>query len=123
MERGLPNVRSGAQTDAKRAKGDDAEMLTRLLGPETSAANIREGLGASVDRSRSIAHRIANASTPGFAGALDAATAADGGAAAEGVDLEAEMVALADEQIRFDALTRMLQKVYAQVRASVRERS
>ncbi len=53
-------------------------------------------------------------------GALDAATAADGVAAAEGVDLESEMVALADEQIRFDALTRMLQKVYAQVRASVK---
>ena len=38
------------------------------------------------------------------------------------VDLETEMVALADEQIRFEAATRLLQKVYQQVRASVRER-
>lgn len=98
-------------------------MLTRLLGTDSTAARLREGLDASVVRARGIANRIANASTPGFAGALDAATAAQDGAAAEGVDLEAEMVALADEQIRFDAVSRLLQKVYAQVRSSVRERS
>lgn len=98
-------------------------MLTRLLGAETSAAQLREGLSASVVRTRAIAHRISNASTPGFGAALDAAAAAEGAAPAEGVDVEAEMVALADEQIRFEALTRMLQKVYAQVRASVRERT
>ena len=99
-------------------------MLTRLLGPETAAAKLREGLDASVVRARGIAHRIANASTPGanFQGALDAAAAQDGAQAAEGVDLEAEMVALADEQLRFDAVSRLLQKVYAQVRASVKER-
>ena len=98
-------------------------MLTRLLGSESAAARLREGLDASTARARGIAHRIANASTPNFAGALDAASAQDGTQpAAEGVDLEAEMVALADEQIRFDAVSRLLQKVYAQVRASVKER-
>ena len=98
-------------------------MLTRLLGPATSAAQLRDELSASVERTRTIAHRIANASTPGFGQALDAAVAAEGAEAATGVDVETEMVALADEQLRFEALTRMLQKVYAQVRASVRERS
>jgi flagellar basal body rod protein FlgB len=97
-------------------------MLTRLLGSESAAARLREGLNASTERARGIAHRIANASTPNFAGALDAAAAQDGTQPAEGVDLEAEMVALADEQIRFDAVSRLLQKVYAQVRASVKER-
>lgn len=99
-------------------------MLTRLLGSDSAAARLREGLNASTERARGIAHRIANASTPGatFEGALDAAAAQDGATAAEGVDLEAEMVALADEQIRFDAVSRLLQKVYAQVRASVKER-
>ena len=36
------------------------------------------------------------------------------------LDVSAEMVRLADEQIRFDAMSRMLSKVYQQVRASVR---
>ncbi len=98
-------------------------MLTRLLGPETNAARLREGLDASVVRARGIAHRIANVGTPGFAGALEAATAAEGTEAPQGVDLEKEMVELADEQIRFDALSRLLSKVYAGVRSSVRERS
>jgi flagellar basal body rod protein FlgB len=40
----------------------------------------------------------------------------------EAVDLEAEMVALADEQLRFEAAVKLLEQVYAQVRSSVRER-
>jgi flagellar basal body rod protein FlgB len=100
-------------------------MLTRLMGSESAVARLREGLDASTVRARGIAHRIANASTPGatFEGALDAAAAQDGATVAEGgVNLEAEMVALADEQIRFEAVSRLLQKVYAQVRSSVKER-
>jgi flagellar basal body rod protein FlgB len=94
-------------------------MIGRLMGPSTSVAQLKEGLDVSVERTRGIANRIANAANGGFAGALDSAQAG----ADPAVDLESEMVALADEQIRFDALTRLLQKTYAQVRASVKERS
>jgi flagellar basal body rod protein FlgB len=94
-------------------------MIGRLMGPSTSVAQLKEGLDVSVERTRGIANRIANAANGGFAGALDEAQAG----ADPTVDLEGEMVALADEQIRFDALTRLLQKTYAQVRASVKERS
>ncbi len=106
-------------------------MFTRLMGPESAAALLRSGLDASSARARGIAHRVANASTPGFAGALNAAQTADpanpanaanAGLPEEGVDVEQEMVSLADEQIRYEALTRLLQQTYTQVRSSVRER-
>lgn len=97
-------------------------MLVRLIGQATNAALLKQGLDASSVRSRAIAHRVANAATPqaGFAEALDRA---QGGGAAEKVDLEREMVALADEQIRFEATARLLQKVYAGLRSAVRERT
>jgi flagellar basal body rod protein FlgB len=63
-----------------------------------------------------IAHRVANA-TNDFASELRGAMM--GG---EDVDLEQEMVALADEQIRFDAASRLLRRMYDQVRSSIRER-
>ena len=94
-------------------------MITRILGPDTAAAALKEGLNASSVRARAIADRIANASTPGFAEALEAA---EGKGASTEANLEEQMVALADEQIRFEALTRLLQKTYAGARAAVRER-
>jgi flagellar basal body rod protein FlgB len=96
--------------------GEDA-MLAGLIGRSTAVSALKEGLDVSTQRTRVTAHRVANATTPGggFADVLDAATG-------EAIDLEAEMVALADEQLRFDATARLLQKVYAQVRSSVRER-
>jgi flagellar basal body rod protein FlgB len=98
-------------------------MFTRMLGPETASAMLKDGLDASVVRARGIANRIANVSTPagGFSEVLDGAQAGTDGAA--DIDLEGEMAALADEQIRFEAISNLLQKVYSQVRASVRERS
>jgi flagellar basal body rod protein FlgB len=38
------------------------------------------------------------------------------------VDIEREMVSLADEQLRYEAATSLLTKVYQQVRSSIRER-
>jgi flagellar basal body rod protein FlgB len=101
-------------------------MLNRMIGRNSAVSMLKEGLDASATRARQIAHRVANASTPnggGFAGVLDKAQVlGPDGQPLEQVDLEAEMVALADEQIRFEAAARLLQKVYQQVRASVRER-
>jgi flagellar basal body rod protein FlgB len=90
-------------------------MLNRILGHGTASSMLKEGLTVSSQRVRQVAERVANASSEDFAATLDAA---QGGA----VDVEREMVTLADEQLRFEAATRLLQKVYAQVRASVRER-
>lgn len=89
------------------------------MGESSLPHALRDELDASSHRVRLAAHRIANASTPGaegFAAALDARL----GGAPGAVDIEAEMVKLADEQLRYEASTRLLQKVYAQLRSSVR---
>lgn len=90
-------------------------MLNRILGQGTSPALLKEGLDVSSRRAREVAGRVANAANNDFATELEGAR---GGV----VDVEKEMVALADEQLRYEATTRLLQKVYAQIRSSVRER-
>ncbi len=94
-------------------------MIARLIGRDTSAAQLKEGLNASSRAVRGIAHRVANSGTPDFAQALDEAQAAGSG---NEVDIEREMVALADEQLRFQASSSLLHKIYEQVRSSIRER-
>ena len=96
-------------------------MLNRLVGSDTTVSLLKEGLGASSQAVRGIAHRVANAGTPDFTQTLEEAEAT-GVAQGEGVDLEREMVALADEQLRFEATANLLQKVYQQIRSSIRER-
>jgi flagellar basal body rod protein FlgB len=93
-------------------------VLNGLTGRSSVVADLKEGLNASARELRVIAHRVANASTPesGFGEVLDAANGAGP------VDLEAEMVKLADEQLRFQAAAKLLEQVYAQIRSSVRER-
>ena len=93
-------------------------MLPRLIGSETTAAKLQEGLRSSSRAVQGIAHRVANSGNPDFAEALDAAAAGDQDAAA----LERDMVSLVDEQLRFEATANLLQKVYQQVRSSIRER-
>ncbi len=89
-------------------------MLNRILGEGTRSAVLKSGLDASSQRVREVASRVANASNADFATELEAARQA--------VDVEREMVTLADEQLRYEAVTRLLQKTYAQIRSSVRER-
>lgn len=92
-------------------------MLNRLVGSDSTVAQLKEGLDASSRAVRGIAHRVANAGSPDFAEALQDAQAAG----ERGVDLEQEMVALADEQLRYEATASLLQKMYQQIRASMRE--
>ena len=96
-------------------------MFARLVGSGTAVAQLKEGLAASTKAVRGIAHRVANAGNPEFAQAFDEAQAA-GAPGEDRVDLEREMVALADEQLRFEAATSLLHKSYQQLRSSVRER-
>lgn len=97
-------------------------MLKGLIGGSTTVAALKEGLDLSTQRTRDIAHRVANATTPGPIGFGAALEGVGAEAMAEEVDLEQEMVALADERLRYEATARLLQKVYQQVRSSVRER-
>jgi len=94
-------------------------MLNRLFGVDSSVTDLKDGLTRSTETVRGIAHRVANATSGqdrAFASALEEA----GNVLGEEVDLEREMVSLADEQLRFQATARLLEKVYQQIRLSVR---
>lgn len=89
-----------------------------FISRTTLAAPLKVSLDNSAQRARSIADRVARAGAgafvlPGAPGAPDQRT---------DVDLEAEMTRLADEQLRFDAASKLLQKTYASLRASLWDR-
>lgn len=91
-------------------------MIRGLLNAST-VQGLRQELDASMVRTREIAHRVTNASneTPAsFEAALGDAMQS------EEVDLETEMVALAGEQLRYEAMGQLLQKVYGQIRSTMR---
>lgn len=91
-----------------------------FINRTTMAAPLKVSLDHSAERARSIADRVARAGTNGFV--LPEAPGTARVKATEPVDLEAEMTRLADEQLRFDAATKLLQKAYAGLRASMRDR-
>ena len=98
-------------------------MLGRLLGPSSTVGMLKEGLDETSQRLRGIAHRVANVTNgvdDGFGNAMEQ-VAQNGVTEPQGVvDLEREMVELANEQIRFDASATLLQRMYAQLRASLK---
>lgn len=99
-------------------------MLVRMMGAGSTMAGLRSGLTESARSVRSIAHDVANASTPRPAGAPGPAAPGPAFEAAglSEAELEERMVRMADEQLRFEAAANLLQKVHQQFRASVRER-
>jgi len=92
-------------------------MLFGFIGRVSSAAGLKVSLDDSVARTRAIAGRVA-AATVGAQNGF----ALPGAAAANKVDLEQEMVSLADEQLRFDATAKLLEKTYSQLRASLQSK-
>lgn len=98
-------------------------MLHGFFGRVTESVNLREQLDASTQRSRLIADRVSKATLLNGDGFAIPEAEAEPGTLQEGpVDLEAEMVSLADEQLYFEATARLLQKAYEQIRTSLRSR-
>lgn len=96
-------------------------MLNQLLGRISGVGELKEDLGISSSRLRETAHRIANVTNgvePGFDDALNGAMA--GEQRDPEIDLETEMVALANEQIRYDASADLLRRTYERLRNAVR---
>ena len=92
-------------------------MIRDLIGSGTLVQGLRQELDASMVRSREIAHRVANSSNSSVA---SFETTLDGALAEDAVDLEVEMVSLADEQIRYEAVSEILMKMYGQIKSSIR---
>lgn len=95
-------------------------MLFGFIDRSTSASSLRTALDRSVERQRGIADRVAKASLKGSDGfSLEAnGKATDNNA--NPVNIEDEMVAQADEQIRFLATSRLLEKTYASLRGAIK---
>jgi len=92
-------------------------LIRDLIGSGTLVQGLRQELDASMVRSREIAHRVANSSNSSVA---SFETTLDGALAEDAVDLEVEMVSLADEQIRYEAVSEILMKMYGQIKSSIR---
>ena len=95
-------------------------MLFNLVGRISSANQLKENLDLSAQRTRGIAQRVAGATLQNQAGfALPNGEIAS---QPESVNLEGEMTSLADEQLRYEATAKLLEKTYQQIRISMRDR-
>jgi hypothetical protein len=96
-------------------------MLHGFIGRVSPASQLKEGLDIGAQRTRAIADRVAKATLANQDGFVLPEVGAEPGSLEDGpVDLEAEMVSLADEQIRFEATARLLEKAYQKIRSSLR---
>jgi pyruvate kinase len=99
-------------------------MLFGFIGRVSSANQLRDALDVSSQRTRAIADRVSKATlqgTDGFALPHDPAQPVNPETAP--VNVEEEMTSLADEQLRFEATAKLLQKTYEQIRTSFRDRA
>ena len=98
-------------------------MLYGFIGRTTAATQLKEALDTSSQRTRLIADRVSKATlgnSDGFA--LPPSPAEPGSPGSGPVNVEAEMVSLADEQIRFEATAKLLSRSYERLRSSIRGR-
>jgi flagellar basal body rod protein FlgB len=97
-------------------------MLFGFIDRVSSAASLKDGLDVSTQRTRMIADRVAKASLQRpDAFALPTPGAKPGSPEVGGVDLEAEMVSLADEQLRYETTARLLEKTYTRIRSAIKD--
>lgn len=98
-------------------------MLYGFFNRVSPSVSLRESLDASSHRTRLIADRVAKATLQNQDGFALPEMEAGPGTEMEGpMDLEAEMVSLADEQLHFETTARLLQRTYQSIRTSIRER-
>ena len=95
-------------------------MLFGFIDRVTSASSLKTALDRSVERSRGIADRVSKATlqnSDGFSLEANGKTPAQN---ANPINVEEEMTALADEQLRFLATSRLLEKTYASLRGAIK---
>ena len=96
-------------------------MLKSLFGPDSVTHMLRGGLEEVSATHRAIAARVSQAldssTSEDFAGQLDA----KGKAQASEADLQQDMTALADTELRYEADAKLLQAAYSQLRAAIRD--
>ncbi len=95
-------------------------MITGFIGRVTPAGELKDALDIGSARVRAIADRVSKASLQNQDGFALPGQATANGATANGVDIETEMINLADEQLRYEATSKLLAKAYDQVRTALK---
>ena len=94
-------------------------MLFGFFGRVSAAPQMKDALDASSQRIKGIAQRVSGASLQNQSGF----TLPDGSTVpGEAVNLEAEMTSLADESLHYETTAKLLEKTYAKIRLSLRDR-
>jgi flagellar basal body rod protein FlgB len=96
-------------------------MLRDLFGPTTLTSMLRGGLEEASATHRAIAKHVAD--TLESSSSVDFSKQLDGKNAAQHVDeadLQRDMAALADTQLRYEADARLLQSAYARLRSAMK---
>lgn len=98
-------------------------MLYGFFSRVAPADRLKQALDVGSQRTRLIADRVAKATLQAGDGFALPEAGLKPGAATEGpIDLESEMVSLADEQLHYEATAKLLEKTYQQIRTSLRDR-
>ena len=95
-------------------------MLFGLIDRASAASPLKAGLDRSAERVRGLADRVTKATLNNGDGFALAANGGSPAANANPVNVEDEMTALADENLRFLATSRLLEKTYAQLRTAIK---
>lgn len=94
-------------------------MLFGFFGRVSAAPQLRSELDASSQRVKAIAQRVSGATLQNQSGfTLPDGTTSIG----QPVNLEAEMTALADEQLRYETTAKLLEKTYTKLRMIIRDK-
>lgn len=93
-----------------------------FIGRTSPVDQLKASMDVSSQRVRAIADRVARASTGQPVFSLPQADGTVENPTLGAVDVESEMVNLADEQLRYEAAAKLLEKTYAGLRASLQER-
>lgn len=97
-------------------------MIPSFVSRSLPLDALKDALDVSARRTRTIADRVARASLGSSDGFALPAPESAGAASADPIDLETEMVSLADEQLHFEATAKLLEKAYAQLRLAIKDR-
>jgi len=96
-------------------------MILSLFGPDSDVAMLRGGLDETSATQRAIAARVAAATSSSSANGDFAAQlgAHKHGAAPSQADLQQDMAALADTELRYESCAKLLQSAYASLRSAM----